>query len=99
MQGKRDEISHEEIDAIFFMISGILQLYDHAFFRYEQGFLNEDHWQLIRRNIKEDAKNIPIVRSLIVKRMKALCRLSLQDEVVKILQELDAEAAVAKSSA
>ncbi|MEM7430801.1 MAG: hypothetical protein AAF351_02560 [Pseudomonadota bacterium] len=86
VEGREDEISSSEYQALHRMIIGVLYLYDNAHYQYQQGFISEEFWNSSRDNMRGWLQN-ETTRKIFVERINVQGR----PEFKEVIRALDAK--------
>ena len=87
--GGLDQLTTEEEAAARYLVGGVYYLYDNTHFQYMNGFVSENLWKTIRRNMKGQMRH-PLWRKMMLERQERM-RPSFRELVVDVVDELDAE--------
>ena len=89
-EGRDEEISHEEYDALVRVIASVLYLYDNAHFQYQNGFVSEEFWLTTRASVKSFIAP-PAINAIVMDRLSVQGREEFKSVVRVISEELHAE--------
>ena len=64
-EGREDDITIPEYDALRRTMSGLYFLYDNAHYQYQAGFVSEEFWAMTREGLKRNL-DVPVVRDIFI---------------------------------
>ena len=64
-EGREDDITIPEYDALRRTMSGMYFLYDNAHYQYQAGFVSEEFWAMTREGLKRNL-DVPVVRDIFI---------------------------------